>query len=118
MRTISAVFRGETVTLQMDRWMFAEQRRLSKWLGMTQPEWGEAFGDQRPDAIAFFIYVALHRAGQAPQIDTAAEFTAWWESDDFDFDLASLNVTHTDSDAPEGEPEDESHLPTISAGQP
>ncbi len=116
MAKISAVFRGDTVTVDMDRWMFGDQRRLSRLLGMTRPEWGDAFGRQEPAAVAFLIYLGLCRAGKAPDIDGPDEFRAWWDSDDFDFDLASIDVD--DGTGDESEPEDESHLPTISAGQP
>ena len=90
--------------------MFQQQRKLTKLTGWTREEWGQAFTRQEPAAVAFFILLAL--GDDAPKVTTEAEFTAWWDNDDFDFDLASVQVDTGESDEVDGE--DDSHLPTTS----
>jgi len=110
---ISAEFQGATVEIDMDRWMFQQQRKLTKLTGWTREEWGLAFQRQEPAAVAFFILLAL--GDDAPKVTTEAEFTAWWDNDSFDFDLGSVAVVADDE--PDDDGEDDSHLPTTSAGE-
>lgn len=108
---ISAEFGGRRVELDVERWTFQHQRKLTRLLGMTREEWGEAFARQDLAATAFMLILAL--GDDAPPIKTGDEFVAWWDNDEFDFDFATLRVEGAE---PEPEGEDDSHLPTTSVG--
>lgn len=109
--TISAEFGGRRIELDVERWTFQHQRKLSRFLDMTREQWGEAFARQDLAATAFMIFLAL--GDEAPPVADGREFTEWWDNDAFDFDFGTLRVEGAE---PEPEGEDDSHLPTTSAG--
>lgn len=73
-------YQGEDYPVDTAEFRFKEARQIRRWLGVPPVEdvraaWARAFDQRNEDALACLVWMALHRAGVAPDsLDDLADF--------------------------------------------
>lgn len=107
-------YQGKDYPVDTAEFRFKEARHIRRWLGVPSAEdvraaWARAFDARNEDAMACLVWMALHRAGEAPEsLDDLDDFDlgGFFRLADPDGAAEALRALEVDDDTPtrSGEP--------------
>jgi len=110
-------YQGKDYPIDTAEFRFKEARHIRRWLNVPPTEnvrgaWARAFDQSNEDAAACLVWMALHRAGEAPEsLDDLADFdlSDFFRLADPEGAAEALRAAEVDEDTPtRSEPSSES----------